>query len=288
MPAAVLSTDNKEEDKTGATTPTEKSKKRSSVFGSIFNKKNVTSPTTEKTEAEAATPAKDTEIPPVSETAPKIEEPIATKPIDAAAVTAPTSVEPAKEDAPVEPTPAPESPPKTEKKPSFLTGLIKKVEGKKEEPKEEKVVEPTAPVEGATPAAVESTDGTTETPVVKEERPAREKRRTSLFGSLGTLKKKTEKKEDAAERTEDVNGTETNREKSPLPTKLGGLFRKPSKAVKSDAPTEPAAEPVTETKETSAAEPVVAPETTESKIVGDVVPADLHTTPVAPEVKATA
>lgn len=52
----------------------------------------MTSPTTEKTQSEVApaVPAKDTtEAGPVSETAPKLDEPIQSKPIDTAAVTAP-------------------------------------------------------------------------------------------------------------------------------------------------------------------------------------------------------
>jgi hypothetical protein len=51
----------------------------------------VTSPTAEKTAGDVApvVPAKDSEVAPVSETAPKIDEPAQSKPIDTAAVTAP-------------------------------------------------------------------------------------------------------------------------------------------------------------------------------------------------------
>ncbi|KIX08159.1 uncharacterized protein Z518_02815 [Rhinocladiella mackenziei CBS 650.93] len=84
-PAAA--SDKKEEKE--APSPTEKKNKRGSVFGNLF-KKGVTSPTAEKTEKEA-TATKDADVPPVSENAPKIEEPIENKPIDAAAVTAPAN-----------------------------------------------------------------------------------------------------------------------------------------------------------------------------------------------------
>lgn len=269
------------------------------MFGSLFSKKNVTSPTTEKTEAEAVT-AKDAEVPPVSETAPKIDEPIDTKPLDAAAVTAPalTTGDATTEEATKEPatTPAGETTattPKAEKKSNFLSGFIKKVEGKKDEGKEDKPVE-TAATNAAAPTTTETTGTVTETPATKDERP-QEKRRTSLFGGLGTLKKK-DKKEETTEPSEEVNGTETKREKSPLPGKLGGLFRRPSKAAKSDSPKETTAtEPTTET--TPAAETTPATEevkpATDSKIVGDVVPEDMHASTAdkiatAPEVKASA
>lgn len=241
----------------------------------------------------------------MSETAPKIEEPIDTKPLDTAAVTAPAtaSIEPTTEEPAKEPatTPAVESSsPKTEKKGSFLTGLIKKVEGKKEESKSED--KPAETTDTPAPVTSESTEPAAETPANKEERPAREKRRTSLFGSLGTMKKKTEKDE-SAETTDGVNGTDTKREKSPLPSKIGGLFRRSSKAVKSDNSKETSTEPATdatpaatETKDapaTEEAKPTTAPETTESKIVGDVVPEDIHAptadkVATAPEVKASA
>ena len=93
---------------------------------------------------------------------------------------------------------------------------------------------------------------------------------------------------------------DTKREKSPLPSKLGGLFRKPSKAVKSEKPVEDVKTDgtATETKATETPATTEAAATTaapESKIVGDVVPDELHTTvhdavTTAPstEVKATA
>jgi hypothetical protein len=104
----------------------------------------------------------------------------------------------------------------------------------------------------ATPAATTETSAATETPVTAtpEAKPAlKEKRRTSLFNSLGSKKEKS-----------DTEVTEGETKKSPLPQKLGGLFRKPSKAVKSEEKTTepspahngaPAIAPVTE----SAGEP---------------------------------
>ena len=283
----------------------------------------MTSPSAEKTEAEAFTPLKDTEVAPVSETAPKIDEPIDTKPLDAAAVTAPVdaAVEPTTDDATkgTTPNPATESHKleKTEKKPNFLSGLIKKVEGKKEESHEGKPVETTT-TNGISPTTDGMNEAAAETPVAKEERPAREKRRSSLFGTLGTLKKKPEQKDEAVEATSPttgteakrVNGADNKREKSPLPNKIGGLFRRASQAMKSDTPkkstaTESAtnATPTTDTTpvevgpmDTSATEvtgPAAGSEATDTKIVGDVVPEAIYAqtadkVATAPEVKASA
>lgn len=166
--------------------------------------------------------------------------------------------------------------PKTEEKgglKSFLKKTEARLAGKKEEKKEESAAEAGALKDD--PAAAEQTPATT------EERPAREKRRTSLFGSLGTLKKKTDSTENGSE-----DATETKREKSPLPAKLGGLFRKPSKAVKpteelkESSTTTEAAEAATTNGETTEGTTTVL-EPTESKIVGDQVPEDFHA--AAPE-----
>lgn len=68
--------------------------------------------------------------------------------------------------------------------------------------------------------------------------PAKEKRRSSFFGNLGTKK---EKKTDLISDTEEAEG------KKSTPAKFGGLFRKPSRAARSNATpstvTEPAGEP---------------------------------------------
>lgn len=323
-PAAVVaSVEKKEEDKKeekaeDVTTPTEKKSKRASVFGGFFGKNKIHSPTSDKTAEEAgpAVPAKD-DTPALSETAPKLDEPIDTKPIDAAAVTAPvdnaeTTTTPAavttEEAKTAEPTAAAAAAetttPKVEKK-SFLAGLIKKHD-KKEEPKEEVKANEESAKETATPAAVATTETAATEPAAetpakdaeapKEERPAREKRRTSLFGSLGTLKRKTEKSpEPASAADETKNGTK--REKSPLPSKLGGLFRRPSRAAKTEKPAEEvktdeaAADATKAPTATEEAKTTEAPATTtdtpanatvvepkgESQIVGDAVPETLHT-----------
>ena len=233
------------------------------MFGGLFGKKDATSPTEEKKESEIApaVPAKDskeTEIPAVSEEAPKIEKPVEAKPIDTAAVVAAAdtvTTPPAVEETPKEPTSTPAEPTtatQTEEKGGLL-GFFKKQEarfaGKKD-----------------------SEDETTEHVAATEERPARDKRRSSLFGSLGTLKKKNQ----SQERSEDA--TETKREKSPMPTKIGGLFRKPSRAVKPTEETKDttaaseAATTSTEIPTTNGATTETAPAAADSKIVGDVVP----------------
>jgi hypothetical protein len=110
-PAAVVASHEKKTDETKPVLSTTKSTdnhekkggKRGSIFGNLFGgKKDVTSPTTEKTETETApiVPAKDNDAVPVSETAPKIEEPVQSKPIDAAAVTAPVDTAIAAHDPP--------------------------------------------------------------------------------------------------------------------------------------------------------------------------------------------
>lgn len=302
VPAAAVGAAEKHEDKKEektaeeAKTPTDKKAKRTSVFGGLFAKKDVTSPTAEKTEGEAvpAVPAKDTEIPPVSETAPKIEEPIENKPIDTAAVVAPVDAaptpvveEPTKETA-VEGATAP----KTEEKSGFVGVLKSKFVPKKEEKKQEAAAETiakdpllaAAPTETAT-EATEPAAATESAGAATEERPARETRRSSMMGLYGTIKGRMSKSQEPKELSTEETEGEVKREKSPLP-KIGGLFRRPSRAVK---PAETST-PVTE--ETPATTETAVPESTESKTVGDVVPEesvhDAVTTAPSTEVKAAA
>jgi len=189
--AVAAASDKKEEEDETTATPTGKKAKRGSVFGSLF-KKSVTSPTTEKTEKDATT----SDIPPVSETAPKLDEPIENKPIDTAAVTAPadnvetpaaTSVDATKDTTtPVAETTTAQ---KAEKKGGLLGFINKKTE--KKEPKEEAKEDHAAKVIAEDPVAAAAVpETTTEATVVepttetatKEERPGRENpRRTSLF-----------------------------------------------------------------------------------------------------------
>ena len=300
-------TSEKKEDKEDAS-PVEKKNKRGSVFGSLF-KNRITSPSTEKSEKDAMTPS---DVPPVSETAPKLEEPIENKPIDTAAVTAPvdTVATPLASDETKELTPAAETStaPKAEKKGGLL-GFIKKTEAKmegkkevKEEARENKTGEAIAqdPVTAASPEPTEApsthqavtTEPTTEASVpVTDERPARDnKRRTSLFFN--------KKQPDASEADDTV--AEPKREKSPLPGGkfIGQLVRRASKAIKSEGPKEkaPAAAertPAANSTEPTADEtPAAAVDPIESK---PMEPASdmIHSTPepvatTAPEVKATA
>ncbi|OAL36998.1 hypothetical protein AYO20_03767 [Fonsecaea nubica] len=297
VPAPIVASDKKEEKEDAS--PTEKNRKRGSVFGNLFRNR-VGSPTTEKSEKDALTTS---DVPPVSETAPKIEEPIENKPIDAAAVTAPvdTVTTPPVE----EPAAASEASaaPKTEKKGGLISFIKKteaKLEGKKEtkeETKEEKAAEAIAkdPVAAASteptePAASTEAAAETATPAT-EERPARDnKRRTSLFFN---------KKQHEATEGEDTVA-EPKREKSPLPGGkfIGQLVRRASKAIKSEGPkektpAEPAAPAAASTTEAPASEtPAIAPEAAEAKPV-EPVPEPIQSTPeavvtTAPEVKATA
>ena len=324
MPAAAIVAEEKKDDKheSETTTPTtEKKSKRASIFGSLFSKKDATSPTSEKAEKEAgpSVPAKDADVLPVSETAPKIEEPIANKPIDTAAVTAPIDTaqtpagvdeaptETAKETAPAEAATTP-----TKGKKGSIIGFIKegaaRLEGKKEvkkeetaEKKEEKAAENISKDPDAAAATTESPASAEEAaaPATEEAKPT-DKRRSSLFGNLGgTIKKRTQNTEST-----DAEATEagTKREKSPLPQRFGSLFRRPSRGVKSEEPKEATAASTDSTPATQTA-PVPKDETTvtngssteapSSAVVGDVVPEGLHSTlhgaaTTTPEVQATA
>ncbi len=300
----MIAADEKKHDKeeTDTTTPTEKKSKRASIFGGLFGKKDVTSPTSEK-DVGPSVPAKDTDVLPVSETAPKIEEPIDQKPLDTAAVTAPVDTvqtPPAAEETSKETTAAETATTPTKEKKGGFLGFIKKteakLEGKKEQKKEEKAEkkEETAAdsisKDPVAAAAVDTPATTTETaeptaaaiPATDEVKPTTtekptEKRRSSLFGSLGTLKRRNN--------TESAEGetapAEGKREKSPLPQKIGGLFRKPSRAVKSEEKKDavaPATESTATPTETALTNGTTTGEGHESAIVGDIVPDNLHST----------
>lgn len=110
-PAAVATTHEKKADETKPELSTTKTTenhekrggKRGSIFGSFFGgKKDVTSPAPEKAEHDVApiVPAKDNGVALVSERAPKIDEPVQSKPIDTAAVTAPVDTAIAAHDLP--------------------------------------------------------------------------------------------------------------------------------------------------------------------------------------------
>lgn len=306
VPAAIVTSDKKEEKED--TSPVEKKGKRGSVFGSLF-KNRLGSPTAEKSEKDALATS---DVPPVSETAPKLEEPIENKPIDTAAVTAPvdTVATPlASEEATKEPTPAAETSaaPKTDKKGGLL-GFIKKTEAKleskkevKEEAKEDKAAETIAqdpvaaasaePTESATTHQAATTEPATETSVpATEERPARDnKRRTSLFFN--------KKQPEASEADDTV--VEPKREKSPLPGGkfIGQLVRRASKAIKSEgskdktaaaepAPAASSAEPTTSETPAAVTEAIETKPTEPASEPIQSTPEPVATS--TPEVKATA
>jgi hypothetical protein len=150
--------------------------------------------------------------------------------------------------------------------------------------------------EPVTSSTAEETSAVTESPVAapSEERPTIEKkRRTSLFNSFGTGKDKK-----ATEPTSETDATKAETKKSPIPQKLGGLFRRPSKAVKSEetqtGPTSVATEtaPAAETTEGGVApvakdEPALTNGTPEApKESTEPVPENITTS--TPEVKASA
>ena len=293
----------------------------------MFSKRDATSPTSEKAEKEAGSsvPAKDAEVLPVSETAPKIEEPIANKPIDTAAVTAPidtveapATVDEAPTETPKETAPAETATTPTKEKKGGIIGFIKKeaarFEGKKEvkkdetaEKKEEEAAEEAGKEEPAAAAATTTATATTESPANAEEATApateeakpNEKRRSSLFNLGGTIRKRTQNTEST-----DAEATEagTKREKSPLPQRIGSLFRRPSRGVKSEEPKEataastdstPATQTASAAKDETAVTTGSSTEAPSSAIVGDVVPETLHSNfnaaaTTTPEVKASA
>lgn len=239
-----------------------------------------------------------------------IEEPFANKPIDTAAVTAPVDTvqtpvateEATKEAATTETATTP-----TKEKKSGLMGYLKKaeamLEGKKAEKTEEKAAEDISK-DPVAAAAVDTPATTTETtvPSSDEARPViADKRRSSLFSSLGTMKKRGNNTETATE-ADAVSG-EKKREKSPLPQKIGGLFRKPSKAVKSEEKKDSTAAATESTPTDSTPAPISKDEseltngtsTSEQPlaIAGDVAPNGVHSTfhdavTNAPEVQASA
>lgn len=139
--------------------------------------------------------------------------------------------------------------------------------------------EPVAPVvANETAPAVETSAVATEASEPKTA--PKDKRRTSLFSKVGTITK-TQKK---SESTSDAEGTDGEK-KSQISQKFG-LFRKPSKAVKTETPKEPVA--VTEPATIPEVEPTLTNGTSEApkEIIGDVVPEAITTS--TPEIRASA
>ncbi|WEW55754.1 hypothetical protein PRK78_001187 [Emydomyces testavorans] len=192
-------------------------KKRSSMFGSFFQK--VANQGHGKAEKDsAAKPAETTTT--VSSTAPQLGDPVnptASEPIQPETVTQPeATTEPPKE-AKEEPAISPSS-----IKGGFLNFMKKEKHEDKKEPKPEeksdKKPEETPATEEPAATAEQATGAT-----------LKEKRRTSFFGNFGAKK---EKKAEPAE-GEHAEG-EQAKARSPSIPRLGGLFRKPSKAVQKD------------------------------------------------------
>lgn len=169
-----------------------------------------------------------------------------------------------------------------------------KTEAKAEDKVEKKADEPAAAAtttDTPTPATTE-----TSTPTPANTVPLKEKRRTSLFGSLGTMKKK-DKAADKETSDAEVTDGETKHKTtptSPLP-KLSGLFRKPSKAVKPTGnDTAPAAEttdkkpePISKEEPSETAAPMTNGDG-HKETIGDVVPEAVNVGSTSTPVQAAA
>ena len=236
------------------------------------------------------------------------------KPLDTAAVVAPVdtvqtpaAVEEPARDKPTTPAET-TSTAKEQKEGGGFLGFFKKQEAKmtgKKEPKsevrEDKAAEEVAKDPVAAAAVEPAAEPATETPVPVEERPVNPSRRSSVLERFNTLKKRPNKTSETDAVPVEAEA-KAKREKSPLPTRVAGLFRKPSKAVRptegkataetnglTNGHTEPAAIPeageiATETKPNG-----TVPEHHDSAIVGEVVPGSLVHDQVtaAPEVSTS-
>jgi hypothetical protein len=248
---------------------------------------------------------------PVSDTAPKIDDPIASKPIDTAAVTAPIDTAQAAEAAAETPKETggaeASTTPSKEKKGGINFPFFKKdVKKADAAEKEENVAEPASKeaAAAATPDSPAPKADVAAAPATEDAKPA-DKRRSSVLGTLGGSFKKIAHNANA---TSDAAATDAGakREKSPLPQRIGSLFRRPSKGVKSEESKEAAAgatdaapatdatpAPVSKDDETAVTNGTAPTEAPAPAAAADVVPdagptaaADVTTT--APEVKAPA
>ncbi|KAL4977501.1 Pleckstrin homology domain-containing protein [Aspergillus desertorum] len=255
-----------------------RSRKRTSIFGTLLGKKEEVEEK-EEAKAEEAKPVEAAEVP-VTEV-PAVAEPAATEGPAAAVETADKKEEEKKEEKKeeTEAAPAPKS-----KRSSLFGNFFQKVTSPSQEKTEKEAAAPAEPApvastapqldnpveEAAKPIEPESVTAAPEVEAAKEtpaespvETPAaatKDKRRTSFFGSFG--KKKADSGDEAAE----GEGKPKN--------KLGGIFRKPSRAVKPE--TKETAE-TAESKTETVAEAGPAEET--SKTVADA-PATEETKPV--------
>lgn len=267
--------------------------KRGSFFGTFVEK--LRSPTHEKKESEIApaVPAKDTETPAAPAATETAEE---AKPTEAAPATTEAATEAKPEEKPAEKAEKATTPHKEKK--NFFDSFLHKEKAKTptteaapaEAKKEEKPAEETKSEEKPAEKAAEATEpatGVTATASAATPEASKDKRRTSFFGNLtGSVKKEKSEGETDGE---------------PKHSKLGGLFRNPSKLGKSkeakkETTTPPKVEEETPAKEESSAPVIPAPETeasttapeasnTNQNSIGDVVP-DAVTVGQAPKASA--
>ncbi|KAI9821996.1 MAG: hypothetical protein M1826_000608 [Phylliscum demangeonii] len=269
--------------------------KRNSFFGSFFQRRETSTPTEEKKEKDLLPLVAAKEAEPVVPAAaiaapvPAVERVISSEPATTSAV--PVSMEPNAAGTSKEKTGTP--------KESFFGKFMKQEKGKHQEKKEEKadvtekaVPSESLPVSAATtsvePAAHASAaveNGETSAPVT----PAgalKEKRRTSFFGTFAARKEKRGELAAEGEHAEAADATSKAANASPLP-KLGGLFRKPSKAAnahlgsgRTEATAPVLARPATETAAAAESSSTVPHATaadaghglTANGAIGDVVP----------------
>ncbi|KAJ5779425.1 hypothetical protein N7457_007145 [Penicillium paradoxum] len=250
----------KKEEKITAAKSRSQSRKRTSIFGSLLGKKDAEEKKEETPAAEepkAAEPAAETAVEaaaPVAaaetaETAPapaEVVEPTVETPAEATETVEETPKEEAKEEKKKEE----KKDEKKSKRASIFGNFFQKVASPSQEksekeatvpaveetpvastapqlesPVEEAAVKPVEPESVTAPAADET--AVVETSAAEPVSSPKEKRRTSFFGNLGM------KKEKKAE-SSDNEVTDGEAKEAKHKNKLGGLFRKPSKAVKLD------------------------------------------------------
>ncbi|KAJ5707064.1 hypothetical protein N7488_006865 [Penicillium malachiteum] len=274
---AEAKTEAKEEKPKEAAKSRSQSRKRASIFGAILGKKEAEEKKPEEAKEEAAeeTKAAEPAAEPAAETAAETAaEPAATAATDAtaeaAAVAAPAET--------TEEKPEEKKEEKKTKRASIFGNFFQKVTSPVHEKSEKEATAP-APVEetavasaapqldnpveeeAAKPAEPETVAAAAEGEAAKEtaaETPAAEaattpkdKRRTSFFGAFGKKEKK-----DASDNEATTDGEKETKKAN----KLGGLFRKPSKAVKLDKEEVAAAETEAKAEEAVATEAPAAEE----------------------------
>ncbi|KAJ5972225.1 uncharacterized protein N7479_002143 [Penicillium vulpinum] len=253
VPAEAAQEEPKEEKKEEKVTAKSRSqsRKRTSIFGSLLGKKDAEEKKEETPAAEETKAAEPAAEPSVEAPAPVVAEITET-------AAAPTEVAEATAETPAEVTEAAKEEVKDEKKAekkakraSIFGNFFQKVASPSQEKSEKEATAPAVeetpvastapqlenPVEEAAAKPIEAEAVTApaeavETPAAETPAEAvstpKEKRRTSFFGNLGMKKEK--KAESSDNEVTDGEGKETKAKSN----KLGGLFRKPSKAVKLD------------------------------------------------------